>query len=374
MEFVFWFSTFFVLYTYFGYPVLIWLIGLSKTKGVSVPEPAAWPSVAVIVPVHNEIKYVERKIENLKELDYPKGSLTICFASDGSDDGTNELIGQHRDVQLVAYHQRRGKPSAINEAAARQTAEILVFTDARQLVDRRAVRKLVVTLLQQGVGAVSGELVQHDTDSITGKSVGMYWGYEKWIRKSESKVHSVAGVTGALYAIRREDFAQIPEDTLLDDFEIPIRVLRKGNRVLIEPGAYVYDSVQEDASSERKRKIRTLAGNFQSFVRNKWLFLPGSNPIWWQFISHKVFRLAVPYALIAAFITSYLLADWFFNLVFILQCLFYSVALLAHFSPRVKTFRSVSIVHVFCELNLAAFLALFSYLTKSIDIKWEKTA
>jgi biofilm PGA synthesis N-glycosyltransferase PgaC len=362
-----------VVYTYVGYPTLIGLASVFKGGNPDLVPPLDWPTVTIIVPVHNEEKYIQSKIENLREIDYPQKKLKICFSSDGSEDGTDELIRQHTDVELVSYSPRKGKPSAINECVPSQESEILVFTDARQTIDPKAIKKLVARLLQPGIGAVSGELVHLDPETKAGKSIGLYWKYEKWIRKAESNVHSVAGVTGALYAIYRKDFKPIPKDTLLDDFEVPINLLQNGMRILIESGAFIYDSTQEDAAIEKKRKIRTLTGNYQSFLRNRWLFSFRRNPIWWQFISHKVFRLVVPYALAILLVTSIFLTGWIYNLMVIAQAVFYCLALIGRFISASRSIKLVSFSYVFFELNLAVVQALIQYLQNPIDAKWEKT-
>lgn len=373
MILLFWTSLLFVFYTYFGYPLIIGLLSKFRKDDEEAPPPTNWPSVAIIIPVHNEEIYIKDKIENLRNLDYPQEKLNLCFSSDGSIDETNALIEQHGDIQLISYAPRQGKPTAINRAAPLQTSDILVFTDARQMIDPLAVKKLVSRLLQPGVGAVSGELVHLDPETKSGRSIGLYWKYEKWIRKAESRVHSVAGVTGALYAIYREDFRPIPEDTLLDDFEIPIKLLQSGKRILIESGAFIYDSTQEDATVEKKRKIRTLTGNYQSFFRNSWLFSLRKNPIWWQFMSHKVFRLVVPYALAALLVSSCLLSGLFYTLLAAVQAFFYLIALAGRFIPALRAIKLVSLANVFLELNLAAIQALFQYFRNSVDVRWEKT-
>lgn len=372
-EIIFWSSLFFVVYTYLLYPLLI--AALAKTKAVeNSPLIQEWPTVGLIIPVHNEAHNLNKKLQNLSEIDYPREKLSITFVSDGSEDDTNTILKNTECVDLVEYFPRQGKPTAINRAMESQTAEIIVFTDARQTLDPGAVKKLVARLSLPNVGAVSGELIHFDSESNTAKDVGLYWRYEKWIRASESQFLSVPGVTGALYAIHRDDFRPIPEDTLLDDFEVPINILKQGRRILFEEGAHIIDSLQEDTEKEKVRKIRTLTGNFQSFSRNRWLFSPSKNPIWMQFLSHKVFRLIVPYSLISIFVSSMLLDHWFYLLAFTSQVVFYGLALLGRFSDKARKNRVISFINVFVELNLAATIALRNHFKNSVDVKWEKTS
>lgn len=371
--FIFWLAFGFVLYTYLLYPFIIALLARSRpAQAIIVPD--EWPSIGLIIPVYNEAHNLERKLQNLRAIDYPKDKITVTFISDGSTDTTNDFLAAQPDVKLIHYAARQGKPTALNRGASQQTAEILVFTDARQTLHKDAIRKLVARLLESRVGAVSGDLVHYDAESFTAQNVGLYWRYEKWIRKNESQYDSVPGVTGALYAIRREDFHPIPEDTLLDDFEIPIQVLKKSKRVLFEGGAEIYDTLQESAEKEQIRKIRTLTGNFQSFARNPWLFSPGSNPIWLQFISHKVFRLGVPYALILMLVTSMLAPHGILLLALTGQIAFYGLALWGRYSEGARKNPIVSFANVFLELNLAAVKALILYRKQGANVKWEKTA
>ena len=327
MEAIFWVAVVFVLYTYAGYPILIWLLAKSCNPVLGNPtEQSDWPNVTVIVPVHNEEANVISKIDNIRAIDYPQSKLQIIFVSDGSTDKTNDLITTSADVELISYATRKGKPTALNTAVSEAKADILLFTDVRQEIDSQAVKFLVSTLSKKNIGAVSGELIHRDSVTQTGRNIGLYWRYEKWIRKAESQINSTAGVTGALYVIHRSDFSPLLEDTLLDDFEVPIRILKNGYRVIFDPRAKIYDEAQEDSAAEQKRKIRTLTGNYQSFIRNRWLFSPLSNPIFLQFLSHKVFRLLVPYALMSIIVTSFLLSGLFYQSVLWLQIVFYGLS------------------------------------------------
>ena len=374
MEYVFWFSAVFILYTYAGYPLLIWVLASRhKTISGNPDERTEWPSVAIIVPVHNEQDNVISKINNLKSLDYPENKLEIIFVSDGSTDDTNNLLANSKDVKLISYFPRKGKPTALNKAVAEVESDVILFTDVRQELDAKAVKFLVSTLLENGVGAVSGELFHLDPLTHTGRNVGLYWRYEKWIRKAESQFHSTAGVTGALYVIHRSDYIPLLEDTLLDDFEVPIQILKSGQRVVFDTRAKIYDEVQEESVVEQKRKIRTLTGNYQSFMRHIWLFSPWSNPIFIQFISHKVFRLLVPYALIFTLITSLLLPGIFYQLVAWLQFALYGLGLAALIWPVLRMNRLINLIVVFVGMNWAVLVALKNILVKQVEVRWEKT-
>ena len=374
MEYVFWIAAVFSGYTYLGYPLLIWLF--SFLRPAYQPDPSSiqsWPPVTVVVAVHNEKQRVMHKIRNLQALDYDPRLIKIIFVSDGSTDGTDEVARAAPGVQLLSYQNRRGKPYALNYALANIEGGIVVFTDVRQELDPAAVRFLVTRLMQPGIGAVSGELVHRDPQTHTANHIGLYWRYEKWIRKAESRFASTVGVTGALYAIRREDFVPLPEDTLLDDMVVPMRIVMNGRRAVLEPRAIIYDELQPDATSERQRKVRTLTGNFQVLVRYPWLFVPWKNPVFIQFVSHKVFRLLLPYALLAMFVGS-LLADGTFYMVMAAgQAVFYLLSLSGYFFPTWRRHRLVSFAVVFLEMNWAAVLALRNYFTGRVEVRWAKT-
>lgn len=379
MAFIFWFSALVIVYTYFGYPLIIWL--LAKRMAISLDPTELdlsteidWPSVTLITPVHNDLEKARKKIDNLVALDYPKDKITIMMISDGSTDGSDEHLRNDHRIQFIGYSQRQGKPTALNTGVKDAESEIIIFTDVRQQVKSDAAKRLVSRLLEPGIGAVSGELVLLDPETNTGAHVSLYWQYEKFIRIAESQVASVAGVTGALYAIRTEDYTPLEPDTLLDDFEVPLEIIRKGARCIMEAGAIIYDYPQEDTASEKVRKIRTLTGNFQSFFRHPWVFSPIENPIWFQFISHKFLRLVVPYFLLLTFLSSLFLSDPFYRFAFWGQIVFYTLAIVANFIPALKQNRIISLANVFTELNWAAVLALKNYLSEEVNVKWDKTS
>ena len=374
IEYIFWLSVIFVLYTYVGYPLSIWILGRMYKPVLGDPDQfKEWPNVTIIIPVHNEEKNISNKLDNLKLLDYPQENIEIIFVSDGSTDETNKLLSDINEIRLLSYFPRKGNPTALNLAVLEAKSDIILFTDVRQEVDSLAVKYLVSTLSKKGIGAVSGELVHRDSLTNTGKNVGLYWRYEKWIRKAESRFHSTAGVTGALYIIHRNDYAPLPEDTLLDDFEVPIQILKSKKRVVFDTRAKIYDDAQDENKAEQKRKLRTLTGNYQSFMRHLWLFSPYSNPVFVQFISHKVFRLLVPYALILILITSLLLSGRFYELVVYLQFIFYGLGLAALIWPDLKTNRFINFIVVFIGMNWVALLALIMFVAQKVDVQWEKT-
>ncbi|VAW92011.1 Glycosyl transferase, group 2 family [hydrothermal vent metagenome] len=374
-ETIFWVSLIFIVYTYFIYPVLIWL--LSQTRSVSkidITDDFEYPKLSIVIPVYNEKNNIEEKIKNIKSLDYPKNKIEIILVSDGSDDGTQKIFNNDDRVTFLSYEKRQGKPSALNFAVKHVATDIIVFTDIRQAIDKYAVKFLVKRLMIPGVGAVSGELCHKPSKSNIGKNVGLYWLYEKWIRKSESRFNSTAGVTGALYAIHTSDYVPLNKDTLLDDFEVPIQLVKNKQRVVLESQAKIYDTSQEDIAGEKKRKIRTLTGNFQSFLWNKWLFNPFKNPIIFQFLSHKLFRLIVPYTMLLTLVSSFYSDGFFYVIIFWCQVLFYMLGIIGMNAIKFKNYKIISIIVVFLELNISAVLALNEFLRGKVKVQWDKTS
>ena len=370
METAFWIALAFIAYTYVGYPLAVWLLARLRPESPAA-APQEWPAVTVVMAAYNEEARVRAKLANLRSLDYP-GKLHAIVVSDGSTDGTAAAAAAE-GAEVIAYPDRRGKPSAVNLALERARGDVVLFTDVRQELEPGALRALVARLTEPGVGAVSGELVHREPGSAIAAHIGLYWRYEKAIRRAESRLDSTVGVTGAIYAIRRADFRPLAPGTILDDFIVPMRIARRGARVLFEPAAIAYDELQRDVAGERKRKVRTLTGNFQAFRREPWLFSPAANPLWLQFLSHKVFRLLVPYALAVLLVASLLAPGRLYEAAALAQIAFYAVAGLGRVLPRLARLRLVSFAIVFIDLNWAAVLALRNYLAGDVDARWEKT-
>ncbi|MCK4236103.1 MAG: glycosyltransferase family 2 protein, partial [Candidatus Krumholzibacteria bacterium] len=204
----------------------------------------------------------------------------------------------------------------------------------------------------------------------TGRNISLYWRYEKALRKAESDVDSTLGVTGAIYAIRREFVEPIPDDTILDDIEIPLKAFRKGYRVIFEPGAVAYDKASSEIETEFRRKVRTLTGNFQLFSRNRWLLSPFENRIFIQSISHKLFRLFIPYALMAVLLTTSMLENSMFKLLFWGQVICYLAGAAAILVKGLRRNRTLNFISVFLSLNTASVVALYKYSFNKVDVTW----
>jgi len=361
MTLVFWLSIALIAYVYVGYPVMLRLWAGLRPGPVGAHGGAAL-GVSIVIAARNEGARLAARIDNLLGLDYPAATRQIIVVSDGSTDDTLDVLARYRRFVDVVTVPPGGKALALNAGIEQARHEILVFADARQVFAADALRELAAPFADPRVGAVTGELRldaespcrRSDRDrrnfdrrageraeasdrreeqrrrtlrSTIADGLGMYWKYEKQMRKFESRIWSTLGATGAIYAVRRALYRPLPADTILDDVLTPMRVVLAGYRVVFNEKARAFDRAAVDADAEARRKIRTLAGNYQILALEPALLLPWRNPVWLQYVSHKLGRLAVPYALLAVFVTTTVLAGrWFFITVLAGQVLFYLLA------------------------------------------------
>jgi cellulose synthase/poly-beta-1,6-N-acetylglucosamine synthase-like glycosyltransferase len=306
---VFLFSVAFCAYTLFGYPLLLGLLARWRARPV---RKAPWrATVSIILPVYNGERWMAAKLESIRALDYPAELLEILVVSDGSTDGTEDIVQRFASRSKLAYLAvpRRGKAAALNAALARASGEILFFTDVRQQLHPDSLANLIACFADPQVGVASGELVIRDGTGLEEASVGLYWKYEKWIRKQLSRLDSVLGATGCIYAMRRELASPLPEGTLNDDMYLPLGAFFRGYRVILDDAAVAFDC-PTPLASEFRRKVRTLAGVYQILGSYPALLGP-RNRMWIHFFSHKLARLLMPWAMIAAAAASFgLPAPW----------------------------------------------------------------
>ena len=373
---VFWISVSLVGYTYVAYPLLVWAASkCTRNRRLSArPRTAqARPTVSVCIACRNEAPRLQHKLTSLNAQDYPRDLIEIIIASDGSTDGTVAVARALPGVAVLDCT-ARGKAAALNAAVAAARGEILVFTDARQRLDARALTALIDRLGDPDIGVVSGELILEAPATGVAASIGLYWRYEKFIRRAESEYFSAVGATGALYAMRRSEFKPLRPGTLLDDFEIPMAVLRTGRRIVFEERARIYDVAESSLAAERRRKIRTLAGNWQSLAANRWLIVPGKNPALWQYISHKLCRLIVPFALLGMLAAAWLTGGAFYRMAAAAQTAFWCVALLGSCLPVLRRLRLIGMASLLLELNWAAVAGLVYYCRGMAESLWRSPA
>jgi cellulose synthase/poly-beta-1,6-N-acetylglucosamine synthase-like glycosyltransferase len=365
MTALFWISALIVGYVYVGYPCLlaVWA-RIADRRPRRVPFGAGgWPSIAIIIAARNEAARLPDRIANLLAQDYP-GRREITVVSDGSTDDPRTALAPFGAAVRLIEVPAGGKPLALNAGVAASQGDILVFADARQHFAPGALRALVSNFSDPGVGGATGELVldceRHGVDTSVGEGIGLYWRYEKSLRRNESRVWSTLGATGAIYALRRQCWSPLPDTTLLDDVLAPMRAVLDGCRIVFEEGAVAYDRASADAAAESRRKTRTLAGNYQILAQEPRLLLPFVNPVWLQYVSHKIGRLVVPWALVGLFVATLALAPQhvLFAVVLAAQGIFYGLALSgALFEARDRLAR---VAYTFVVMNLSAVAGLLA--------------
>jgi len=362
----FWVAAAIILYAHIGYP--LWIYLLSRLRPHRWKQAEIYPSITIVMAVHNGAKLLREKINHLLNLDYPPELIQVVVVSDGSDDDTEQILSGIKNARLVSIlcPEHRGKASALNHAITRATGEILVFVDIRPQLEPTALRQIVSNFADPSVGCVAGELClrigQHDAGT---KAVsGLYWRYEQGIRKCESLADSPVGVYGGFYAVRRSLATTMPEGLILDDMYQPLSIVRRGFRSVIDDSARVWDIWPETSRAEFQRKVRTLAGNYQLIQKAPWL-LGRSNRLRFQLISHKLVRLVVPVALAALLLASFgLRAVQPYTAIFAAQVAFYLFAVLGLVWDPPLLRRITGPATAFVLLNAAATVALFVFLLR----------
>ena len=368
---IFLLSSAFILYVLFGYPLVaaIW----SRTLAKPVVRRFAPRTVSILLPVHNGDRWLADKLRSIRELNYPQELLDTIVISSASRDRTLTIANEHAGPGLrVIEVEQPGKAKALNAGLAIARGEILFFTDVRQSLEPDSLRALVEHFADPQVGVVSGELVIHEGSSYEEASVGLYWKYEKLIRSAQSRIGSVPGATGAIYAMRRELAGVLPDGILLDDVYQPLCAYFQGYRITWEPDAKAFD-YPASLKTEFRRKVRTLAGVYQIIGTFPRLLIP-NHRLWIHFVSHKLGRLLLPYALMAVLLSSFVLPNPLKYLVLAVQAGFYGLALLDTVLPDASVLKRLSSPPgTFVALMVAAVASAVAALFVSPDRLWKQT-
>jgi biofilm PGA synthesis N-glycosyltransferase PgaC len=353
---IFLLSSAFLGYVIVGYPLLLALLARYFPKPIQKGD--FEPTVAVLIPVRNGAPYIRRKLESVLLLDYPPEKLEILLVSDGSTDETDALIGQFASRGIRLLHvPHGGKPAALNAGIPLTSHQIILLTDIRQELESGSLRRLVSCFADPSVGVVSGELLIRQGDNRAEANIGLYWRFETWIRNRLSDIDSMLGATGPFYAIRRELVTPIPPDTLLDDVFLPLGAFFRGYRLVVEPSAKAYDD-PTSLATEFRRKVRTLAGNYQMMRLYPALLSP-RNRMWFHYLSYKLGRLLLPFALIAVAVTCFWLPAWMVFFAVGVQAAMYGLAALDPWLPERSILKRVSSpARTFVVMMIAAVCAL----------------
>lgn len=388
LQILFWVLAFIVVYTYVGYGVVLYM--LVKLKRIfsgkqPVSDAAGYqPDVTLFIAAYNEKNYVAAKMQNSLALDYPKDKLKIVWVTDGSDDGTPELLAGYKEATVLHTPERNGKIGAMNRGMKLITTPIVVFSDANTMLGKESVKRIVSLFSNAKVGCVSGEkrITDKDSDTASGAGEGLYWKYESALKKWDAELYSVVGAAGELFAIRTELYREVEKDTLLDDFIISLRVAQEGYTIQYDPEAYAIESASANVKEELKRKIRISAGGIQSVVRLRSLLnIFKYGKLSFQYISHRVLRWTItPLCLLLLIPAGGMLAIkeglfnfGFYSTLFWLQVLFYIAALTGWFLENRETrVKLLFVPYYFFIMNLSVFLGFFRYMNKTQSVNWER--
>ncbi len=360
---------------YAGYPALMFALSLVLRRPVRRDD--ITPRVSVIIAAYNEELDIEAKLKNTLELDYPRGRMEIIVASDCSTDRTDKIVRgfSAQGVILRRQPERRGKTVAQNRAAKTASGEILVFSDATTMYEPDAIRKIVRSFADPEVGCVAGQLIYADaSSSAVGRGCRSYWGYEKFLRRCESDVGSLVGVSGCLYAVRRICHAQLPSD-MIDDFAIAAEIHLRGLRVVYEPEAIAVEDTNRRARDEFRMRVRVVKQTLSALNRYRHTLNPFRHRTFaFQIIAHKAMRYAIPFLLITALAASGLAGDsgdWL-RFAFLGQSALYGAAIVGFIGERLKIkLGPLAIPYYFVLVNAASLVAFLKFLRGETYVTWE---
>jgi cellulose synthase/poly-beta-1,6-N-acetylglucosamine synthase-like glycosyltransferase len=366
MSVVFWCCAALIAYMYLGYPFALWCIARYRTRPVLTKRIA--PTVSIILVARDEEQALSAKLENLRNLSYPRELIQTIAVSDGSRDATaGLLLAEGNELEPIIFDIPRGKAVAINEAVRRATGEILVFVDVRESIAADALLELTASFWDPEVGCVCGEVTPDREPDLHAYGFFSYWNIERLVRRLESASGSVVGVTGAIYAIRRTLYRPIAKQTVLDDVVIPMHVVKQGKRVVYQPSAIARDLQFRDRGQEFSRKVRAMMGNLQLLRLEPWL-LTSANPIRLRFVSHKFLRLLCPLLLVMLFVASGKAKGILYQGIFVAQIVFYCVAAFGTIFPLSRRIKCIAVVNAFVILNAAATLALCNLMIGKLPV------
>lgn len=386
LEILFWICIFLVFYTFIGYGIILYFLVKIKEAFAPAPiryEPGEWPEITLFIAAYNEEAIVDAKMENCFQLNYPPQKLKILWITDGSNDKTNEKLGRYPEVSVHYIPQRKGKTAALNRGIQFVETPFVIYTDANTMLNKEAIHEIIKEFSDPRVGCVAGEkrIAVDNKDQAAAGGEGFYWTYESKLKEWDSRLYSAVGAVGELFAIRTSLFEPLPEDTLLDDFILSMRIAQKGYKIAYCKSAYALEKGSADIKNEEKRKVRIAAGGLQSIKRLGNLLIP--NPfhlglLRFQYISHRVLRWSItPIALFLLPFLNIILVWLNPQLIYILllafQILFYLLAVCGALVQRKKIkIKILFIPYYFLFMNANVLKAFFSFHKYKGKGTWEK--
>jgi len=375
---LFWLFLGIVFYTYVGYGLLVGIWAKLTKSRYTATNPAFEPEVTLVVPAYNEAFILAAKAENCLQLDYPGSKLQLLFITDGSTDTSAQVLKAYPQIKHLHVAERGGKSMAENRAMLHVKTPYVVFTDCNTMLNPEAVRRLISHYQDPSVGAVSGEKRVLSDGSTSGSGEGMYWKYESFLKRCDSKIYSLMGAAGELVSFRTDLFAPLEKDTILDDFVQSMRIVGAGYRVIYEPQAYAMELPSASLTEEMERKVRICAGGWQAMSRLTFLLNPLRQPIVaFLYFSHRVLRWSLTPVLLALLLplNAYLAytQQGIYTLLFVLQLGFYVSSALGWWLATRSCRTGAALVPLyFTMMNVAAFQGFMRFIRKNQPAAWNK--
>ena len=385
LKIAFWICLILVFYTYIGYGMLLWVLVSIKRliygrqKKRELPPDNELPEVTLMICAYNEQDIVDFKMENTRQITYPK--LKVVWVTDGSNDHTNDYLAKYHDVEVIYSPERRGKTAALNHGLSLVKSELVVMTDANTMLNPESIQEIVRCFMDPKVACVAGEkrvAARHEGQAAA-EGEGLYWKYESTLKRWDGELYSAMGAAGELCAIRRSLYEPMPENALLDDFVMSLRMVDKGYKIAYTADAYAMEYGSADLTEESKRKRRIAAGGLQSIWWLRNMMNPLRQPVVaFQFVSHRVLRWSItPIALLLLIPLNVLLvflkAGNIYTWIWVLQLVFYLAAYLGYLLEQYgRRNKLLYVPYYFLFMNLNVFRGMTYLRTHKSSGVWEK--
>lgn len=385
LKIAFWICLILVFYTYIGYGMLLWVLVsikrliYGKQKKRELPPDNELPEVTLMICAYNEQDIVDSKMENTRQIKYPK--LKVVWVTDGSNDHTNDYLAKYHDVEVIYSPERRGKTAALNHGLSLVKSELVVMTDANTMLNPESIQEIVRCFMDPKVACVAGEkrvAARHEGQAAA-EGEGLYWKYESTLKRWDGELYSAMGAAGELCAIRRSLYEPMPENALLDDFVMSLRMVDKGYKIAYTADAYAMEYGSADLTEESKRKRRIAAGGLQSIWWLRNMMNPLHQPVVaFQFVSHRVLRWSItPIALLLLIPLNVLLvflkAGNIYTWIWVLQLVFYMAAYLGYLLEQYgRRNKLLYVPYYFLFMNLNVFRGMTYLRTHKSSGAWEK--
>lgn len=387
VKLIFWICLFLVFYTYIGYGLLLYvLLLLKRTFGrkppvLTLPADDQLPAVTLMICAFNEEEVIKEKMENIRQIDYPRDKFCVMWVTDGSTDRSNQLLSAYDDVTLVFSPERRGKAAAMQHGLQENKAEFVVFTDANTMLNANSIREIARLFMDERVGCVSGEkrVAARADGEVAAEGEGLYWRYESTLKRWDSELYSAMGAAGELFAVRMSHYRAAPSNALLDDFMISMLMVEDGHRIAYTSEAYAVEYGSANMHEESKRKRRIAAGGLQSIWWLRSLMNPLKYPVAsFLFVSHRVLRWSVtPFAMLALIPLNVALilmgCGTVYTVIGVLQALFYAAAAMGWLLDKIgRKSKLLYVPYYFMFMNVNVFRGISYLTTHHTSGTWEK--